>query len=105
VWVSKEQRRDRCRRMGDSMRWGPSIEARRREEERGWAVGRSCGRGQDHIHSPPRDRGQCVFVTADSLSSREAAEQGGRQSAKANGANGWWQWMLFFVCFLLDRTG
>ena len=49
--------------------------------------------------------GASVFVTADSLSSREAAEQGGRQSAKANGANGWWQWMMFFVCFLLDRTG
>lgn len=31
MWVSKEQRRNRCRRMGDLTCWCSSIEARRRE--------------------------------------------------------------------------
>lgn len=75
------------------------------------AGGRYCPRGQDPIHRRGTEgsrrevsvsvsaEGASVFVTADSLSPRGAAQQG--QLASANGASGWWQWMLFFVCFLL----
>lgn len=69
-------------------------------------------------HSPSRDRGQWPGVirigigrgSQRGLSQLTRCHRGkqhsrGQAVGQCKRRKRWWQWMLFFVCFLLDRTG
>jgi hypothetical protein len=123
---SRQQRRDRCRRMGDWMRWGPSIEARGRERssETELAVDvvlevntktkttftlarpREVAVGWDPYRYRPREPACLSQLTrchrGEQHSRRQAVEL-----ANANGAKDWWQFLalLFLYVFcLIDRV-